>query len=78
MLKKLFWIFKKGTIFLFPLVAVIFIIKEGHLYLTINGIISSLKWYITCGMVTRGYFFINVLKMEIFTIHPVFNSNLTT
>jgi hypothetical protein len=66
MLKKLFWIFKKGANFLFPLVAVIFIIKEGHLYLTINDIFSSLKWYITCGMVTRGYFFINVLKMEIF------------
>jgi hypothetical protein len=43
-------------------VAVIFIIKEGHLYLTINGILSSLKWYITCGMLTRGYFFYKRLK----------------
>jgi hypothetical protein len=62
--KKTFLNFQKGANFLFPLVAVIFIVKEGHLYLTINGILSSLKWYITCGMVTRGYFFINVLKIK--------------
>jgi hypothetical protein len=48
--------------------------KNGHLYLTINGILSSLEWYITCEMVTRGYFFINVLKMEIFKIHPVYTT----
>jgi hypothetical protein len=32
------------------------------MYLTINGILSSFKWYITCEMVTRGYFFMDVLK----------------
>jgi hypothetical protein len=40
-------------------------------YLTINCILSSLKWYITCEMVTRGYFFIDVLKILIFKVYPV-------
>jgi hypothetical protein len=42
------------------------------MYLTIaNCILSSLKWYITCKMSTRGYYFIDVLKMQILKIHPV-------
>jgi hypothetical protein len=28
-----------------------------------HSFLSSLKWYITCKMVTGGYFFIDVLKM---------------
>jgi hypothetical protein len=52
-------------------VAVILIKNKGHLYLKINGILSSLKWYITREKVTRGYFFIDVLKMQILRIHPV-------
>jgi hypothetical protein len=52
-------------------VGVILIKNKGQLYLTINGILFSLKWYITCEMVTRGYFFIDVLKMQILRIHPV-------
>jgi hypothetical protein len=52
-------------------VGVILIINKGNLFPTINGILSSLKWYITCEMVTRGYFFIDVLKMQILRIHPV-------
>jgi hypothetical protein len=46
-------------------------LKDTFLYLTINGILSSLKWYITCEMVTRGYFLIDVLKMQILRIYPV-------
>jgi hypothetical protein len=72
MIKETFWSFEKGANFLFPLVAVILIKNKGHFYLTINGILSSLKWYITCEMVTRGYFCIDVLKMQILRIHPVF------
>jgi hypothetical protein len=47
--------------------------NKGHLYLTLNGILSSLKWYHTCETVARGYFCIDVLKKLIFKIHPVCN-----
>jgi hypothetical protein len=58
-------------------VAVILNKNKGHLYLTIN--VSSLKWYITCEMmVTRGYFFIDVLKMLIFKTHPVALSSMSS
>jgi hypothetical protein len=52
-------------------VAVILNKYKHHLYLKINGILSSLKLYITCEIVTRGYFFIDVLTMQILRIHPV-------
>jgi hypothetical protein len=70
-LKTIFWIFEKGANYWFQLVAVILYKNYGHLYLTINGILFSLKWYITCEMVTYGCFIKDVLKMLIFKIHPV-------
>jgi hypothetical protein len=72
MLKNFFEFSKKVRIFYFRWWRSYLIFKKSHLYLKINGILSSLKWYITCEMVTRGYFLINVLKMEILKIHPVY------
>ena len=49
-----FWIFEKGANYWFSLVAAILNENKGLLYPIKFPRLSSLKWYITCQMVTYG------------------------